>query len=901
MQKAQETETENNNMKYIPEHWEIDTNPIANSKAIIIIGHWRVTVLTSRLLRIEFDKCDIFEDRATQSVWHRNLPVPEFKKYIEDDMTIIETDDIKLYLDSKLQKLETNCRQKSNFLYAILKKTKQEWHYGENDRNNLKGTCRTLDFIDGSSSLEKGMLSRSGWTVLEDSDTPVFNEHAWIENRNESLNPDDIPLDIYFFGYGLELKQCMQDFYAISEKPAFLPRYALGNWWSKAKNYTQQETLDLIHDFNVKHKIPTSVCVIDMWWHPEKNPYSAGWTGYTWDKKLFPDHKAMLNEIHEQGIHTSLNLHPHEGVYPHEDAYVKMAEHMGIDPESEKPVSFEIDNPKFADAYFRFLHHPHEEIGIDFWWMDWQQEYSMNVRGLSPLWWLNHLHFMDMKRNQNTRPFIFSRWGGNGNHRYPVGFSGDVHTTWESLDFQPYFTATAANVGYHWWSHDICGHLAKKLNKELYARWVQFGVLSPIMRFHSSKDFTQERRPWKFGNETYKCTKEALRFRHKLIPYLYTLAWHSHMDGQPVVMPMYYEHPEREEAYNCPGQYYFGKGLLAAPFTQPADKHTKYSRKAVWLPAGYWYDFFTGDLYSGNAWHTRFGDLEDIPLYASAGSIVPLNGNIDNCKFDNPEEMTVRVFTGADGTFELYEDDGKSQDYQNDKYCITKFNLKSESDSTELIIEKPENFKNFISDTRLFTVEFIGLPEEYAVEIVLDDKLQKANTNYDSENKILTLSDISANASCRIKISHSQANLNDSNVNKRIAKSLRNMIYALQLTHLVETQLCADIDNIIMDISVLRNYTGVLTDKEILILAEATGQVGIEKVQYGGSQRFVVWNNSEQSDAYTLISGHRDGKCFSEKRKLGVFSCITPSSERLGDWRIHFNYSDIFTKTFRCI
>lgn len=119
------------------------------------------------------------------------------------------------------------------------------------------------------------------------------------------------------------------------------------------------------------------------------------------------------------------------------------------------------------DAYFD-MHHRMEAEGVDFWWLDWQQGGVTRQKGLDPLWMLNHMHYLDSGRGGNW-PLTFSRYAGPGSHRYPVGFSGDTIVTWESLAFQPQFTATASNIGYGWWSHDIGGHMFGYRNEELEA------------------------------------------------------------------------------------------------------------------------------------------------------------------------------------------------------------------------------------------------------------------------------------------------------------------------------------------------------------------------------------------------------------------------------------------------
>ena len=249
-----------------------------------------------------------------------------------------------------------------------------------------------------------------------------------------------------------------------------------------------------------EREFPLSVCIVDMDWHTtQTGNRSVGWTGYTWNRDLFPDPAGFIAWLHEQGLRTALNLHPADGVHPHEEAYAEMAAAVGIDPATGEPVEFDSVDPRFVEAYFKFLHHPQEAIGVDFWWLDWQQGKQSKLQGLDPLWWLNHLHFYDLGRDGVKRPFIFSRWGGLGNHRYPIGFSGDTVVSWASLANQPYFTATAANVGYGWWSHDIGGHMWGVEDAELYLRWVQYGVFSPILRLHSTNNPYQDRRPWGWG------------------------------------------------------------------------------------------------------------------------------------------------------------------------------------------------------------------------------------------------------------------------------------------------------------------------------------------------------------------------------------------------------------------
>ena len=360
--------------------------------------------------------------------------------------------------------------------------------------------------------------------------------------------------------------------------------------------------------------------------------------------------------MHERGLAVSLNVHPAEGVHAHEQAYPAIAKRLGIDPASEQPVSFDPTDPGFLQAYFGELHHPLEDQGVDFWWLDWQQGAVTRVTGLDPLWLLNHFHFLDSGR-RGRRPLTFSRYAGAGSHRYPIGFSGDTVISWASLDFQPYFTATASNVGFGWWSHDIGGHFFGSKDDELATRWVQFGVFSPIMRLHSSFSPFNTKEPWRFGEQAKRIMERFLRLRHQLVPYLYTMNRRAHADGQPLVLPMYYDYPDEDAAYSVPNQYLFGDRLLVAPITTPIDRSTLLGAVTAWLPAGQWVDVFTGLTYRGGRAMTLYRDLDSIPVLARAGSIVPMVPLGDpTFGTTNPDAIELRVYAGADGEFTIAED-----------------------------------------------------------------------------------------------------------------------------------------------------------------------------------------------------------------------------------------------------
>ena len=639
----------------------------AHPDAVVQGDTYRFTVLSDRLIRMEWAENGAFVDERTQLVVDRGFDVPPFRVVqLPGGGLEIGTDSLLLRYDggefSDAGLTVTLTRGAVDDHYSV-------WRYGAEypqmlpHRGNLLGTARTLDLVDGATPLGQGLLATYGFTAIDDSSSALLSADGWIAAR-----PDAGPRgrqDLYLFAHGRDYSAAMADYLRLTGPIPLIPRAALGNWWSRFWPYSEAGYLALMDRFEAE-RIPLSVAVIDMDWHlahidPE---IGTGWTGYTWNRELVPDPERFLDELHARGLSVTLNVHPADGVRRHEDAYPAMASAVGIDPDSGLPVPFDITSRTFVDAYLRHLHHPLEEQGVDFWWLDWQSGGSTGIAGLDPLWMLNHLHYLDSGRD-GRRPLTFSRYSGLGSHRYPVGFSGDTVISWASLDFQPYFTATAANVAYTWWSHDIGGHMFGTKDAELTVRWFQLGTFSPINRLHSTMSPFMSKEPWTFGPRAHEIMARYLRLRHRLIPALYTAAWQAHTDGVSVVRPMYHDHSAWLEAYRVPNQAMLGEHLLVAPITIPEDAATKLATVTVWLPAGAWYDIVTGRRYAGGRQLTLHRPLEQYPVLARAGAVLPLADSLAPIS-DAPSSLTLRVYPG-DGVSHLIEDHGEGAPTASDR------------------------------------------------------------------------------------------------------------------------------------------------------------------------------------------------------------------------------------------
>ncbi len=704
----------------LDQHLIAKTSPLAKEKNIIRFGHYRLTLLEDRLFRLEHSESDLFRDAATQTVWYRDLPLVPHKKHIRNGRLTVDTGAIKIILAENRE----DCR-------VIMggKRLKIE------NKDNLKGTYRTLDCFDGNAQtifwgepdhppvpidLGTGVCSKSGIALFDDAGALTLADDGEFKPEYGDGT------DEYVFAFGHDYRAAVRALFRITGSVPLLPRFALGNWWSRYHAYTDREYLQLLNRFE-EHKVPLTVATIDMDWHEsndqgvtekyglsklDKDEYVGerpGWTGYTWNEELFPNHCDFLNAVKKRNLQITLNLHPADGVRFWEKCYEKMATVTGIDPKSKKRVKFHISDPNFINHYFSDMHKPLEEEGVDFWWIDWQQGTKSDVKGLDPLWSLNHYHYLDNAKG-HTVPLILSRYGGIGSHRYPIGFSGDTLITWKTLDFLPYFTSTSSNVGYTWWSHDIGGHMHGELNYELYTRHIQYGVFSPINRLHSTNAPAVTKEPWYYKNGAGLIAEDFMRLRHALIPYLYTANQRTHKEGLALVEPLYYSY-DQKEAYAYKNEYFFGGELLVNPVTHPA-KADGFARVETWIPAGRWFDFFTGDEYTapvGGMKKTLLRNLDSIPVLVPAGGIVPLSEDDDNC-CGNPHKLAIISYEG-DYSYTLFED---ARDKNRDGTLETVFENRSATDGNltrQTLIIHSVGDENVIPEDRTLKVVFRSIPD----------------------------------------------------------------------------------------------------------------------------------------------------------------------------------------------
>lgn len=690
-------------MASLGEHFKINPNDLISDSKIVFKGiNYRITVLSERLVRFEYNINGTFYDGATELVHNRNFPVPKIKAEQDDKYLVITTKYFILQYAKEKPFKGPSFAPDSN-LKVKLVNTDKTWYYTHPEARNFKGSAFSIETLGNETVLSNGLYSTDGFAMLDDS-------HTMLIDNDGFLNPSAKRIDFYLFAYRRDFGLCLKDYFTLTGFPPLIPRYALGIWWNRDLIYNFEDTQKIINIFN-KNDIPISVLLLGEFWHrKDKSNYNLYKTGFTFNEELFSDPKGFTDYMHERGVRIGLNLDGSEGITTLDNKYYQMCSELN-NP-TDKLIPFKVLDKNFIVSYFNNLIRPLYDLGVDFFWIDAKDEVSVRA--------LNYYHFNDYKQFSEKRGLILSRNGGKAAHLYPVHYSGETKVGWDVLSYLPFFNSTASNIGLSWWSHDVGGFKNGIEDSELYLRHVELATFSPIFRFSAKRGAYYKREPWAWDVKTYNIVKEYCNLRHRLIPYIYTENYKYHTSCLPLVEPLYYYYPEIFDEPLYKNEYYFGSSFLVAPITEPKDEIMNRSVEKIFLPKGIWYDFKTGKKFMGNKRYTTFYKDEDYPVFVKSGSIIPLAILPENINDTNsPKAMEIQIFPGSSNVYRLFEDDGISSLYEEGYYIITAIDFNYASDSYSLAIHPVEGKTNIITDYRDYKIRFRNtrMPEKITVDI----------------------------------------------------------------------------------------------------------------------------------------------------------------------------------------
>ena len=626
----------------------------------------------------------------------------------------------------------------------------------EEGRLNWRGTHQYL-YQQNTKVAVPVLVSTAGYAILVDTCSLAtfhddqYGSYIWTDVDDE--------LDYYVL-YGPEFDQLVSGLHFLSGRPAMLPKWAFGYWQSKERYQTQQELLDVAHEYR-KRDIPLDVVVQDWRSWPE-----GLWGQKSLDPARYPAPSALTRELHELGVRLVVSIWPNlDGEGPNQRELLA--------------AGFMLANRSTYDAfslgarqmYWQQVNEGLFAYGVDGWWTDstepfcadWTGSFKpepearlrMNVeetkRYLDPEYINAYslLHSQGIYEGQRSvtqdkRVTNLTRSAYLGQQRYgAITWSGDIAATWLTMKNQiaaglnfcvtglPFWTLDVgaffvANKPEHWfWSghfNDGCNDLGYR---ELYARWMQWATFLPIMRAHGTDT---PREVWRFGNPGepfYDVLVRFIQLRYRLLPYIYSVAAWTTLFSYTMMRLLAFDFRKDPRAATVDDQYLFGPALLVNPVTQamyygpdssPLSDVPKH--RPVYLPAGVdWVDFWTGKRWSGGQTIGADAPLDILPVFVREGSIVPLAPIHPHADLPADAVLELRVYPGASSTFTLYEDAGDGYGYERGEYST--ITIAWDDPTATIVFEARQGQYPEMAPTRSFRVVLVG--EGRGVGVGLDE------------------------------------------------------------------------------------------------------------------------------------------------------------------------------------
>lgn len=691
-------------------------NLIPQNKHIIRGQTYRFSILSPRLIRIEYNKNGKFEDRATSLVVNRNFANTNFTIGGDQQLLTITTEYFTLTYSKERPISGNNIRLKING-------TDREWYPGHKEIRNVGSISYSLDDLESNLKLDKGLYSLDGFTVIDDSYNFVIDNEMFF-SREETT-------DIYIFAYRSDLGLCLQDYFNLTGYPSLIPRYALGCWWYKNDIYNMYNIDDIIKKFN-DNKIPISVFLLGDKWHDNIKNFS-------YNPSLF-DISALNNYYHSKNQIFGLTINPELSINSNDPLYNELIKY--IPPLKDNTISLiPLDNNKIS-LYLNLIVNNLINTGIKIFNIDYY-----NPQDKQDLFLLNHYHYVIA--NMQERGIILSRNPGIAPHRYPIIYSGKTRVSWDTLKNLATYNNSASNIGVCWHAHAIGGYYGGMEDEELFIRYIQFGVFNPIFILAGEFGKYYKREPWKWNQIKLNVIREYMQLRNKLIPYIYNEGYIYHKYGVPLIQPLYYKYPKIYDEPNYVNQFFFGSKIMISPIIKR--KNTEMNRvvQRIFIPSGTWYDYSSGKKFTGNKYYVNFYKESDYPIFIKEGSIIPMSQDMNT---NIPTNMEVHIFpaeNGLYGSYELYEDDGISKDIRTN-YLITKMNLDKVNTGYTFTIKRKEGNLNI--PNRNYLLRFRNMKNPDKVLIKKGNEVSEYNYEIEKNDLLIKLDNINVYEPIEISI-----------------------------------------------------------------------------------------------------------------------------------------------------
>ncbi len=589
---------------------------------------------------------------------------------------------------------------------------------------NLRNTTQYLNQANLKIAIPF-VLSSKGYGIMLSTQSPaIFSDEQY---GTYFYTEADEYLDYYFIA-GNNFDDVISGYRFLSGQAVMLPEWAFGYMQSQERYESAKEIIEVVDKFR-EHEFGLDTIVLD--WMSWKDGH---WGQKSFDEERFPNPSAMVDTLHEKDAHFMISIWPN--MNPVTDNYQESLKNDTLLPASELYDAF---SEKGRNLYWEQVNRGLFKHGIDAWWCDssepitpeWMKlhkpepsvmyrEYVDSTANCMPMQQSNAYSLYHAKSiydgqrgvTDDKRVVNLTRTGYVGIQKYgTVLWSGDIYASWDTLKKQIVAGLQFCASGLPYWTLDIGAFFVKKGEywywngeydlanedpkyRELYVRWFQYGAFLPIFRSHGTDC---RREPWYFGepgDAYYDALLKANRLRYSLMPYIYSVAARVWKDNGTMMRMLAFDFADDEKALDVADQYMFGPSLLVCPITEPMkDKSGKCTRK-VYLPKGtVWYDVRTGQKYNGGCEIEAEAGIDSIPVYARAGAVIPVKEPANSTAGMRGQDITLKIYAGADGKFELYEDAGDGYGYENGDYCLTTITYSDENRSVKWTSEGNEDYR----------------------------------------------------------------------------------------------------------------------------------------------------------------------------------------------------------------